>query len=447
MLSLVVPRTFWDRAMDFGLRGGSRDLPASEDALLSSPLGIAWCGTDIRLLARRAPVPASLASLPEEPYLLLSFSADPGADLKRLLPRVNTGGPGWRALLVLGCRGARGQIAAWATSSDGDIVRVAVLSLPGKGMRRISLALAELEGDGATWRQNPSRWSRTTGALSEETWQRLTSLSFGVIGCGRLGSTIASSLAQMGVRKITLVDPDTIEPHNLGESEGLAETDLGRSKAEALALSLPMAFPWLTARPVALTASRWGSLAALKSCDLLFSCADTDGGRLTAGLLASLYLKVLVDVGTGVFRTADDGLVRGAEVRLILPGDGCLLCLGGVADPAAARAQLESAETEAAALSRQDWMRERAGSLRSLNQIAAGTALTLLERLAGEQQSRSVWLRILWEETAAPRVIATEDRALSPDCLCQRLGHGDDTAQANQERDQTMTGSSPASNG
>lgn len=61
--------------------------------------------------------------------------------------------------------------------------------------------------------------------------------------------------------------------------------------------------------------------------------------------------------------------------------DGCILCLGGLADWAQARSLFfpVSRRTEA------DWRRQRAGSLRSLNPIAAHLGLRLLEDLVAER--------------------------------------------------------------
>jgi len=55
-----------------------------------------------------------------------------------------------------------------------------------------------------------------------------------VIGCGGIGSWVALNMALIGVRKIILIDPDTIEIHNLNRTPfTLAHIDL--PKVEALA--------------------------------------------------------------------------------------------------------------------------------------------------------------------------------------------------------------------
>jgi hypothetical protein len=84
----------------------------------------------------------------------------------------------------------------------------------------------------------------------------------------------------------------------------------------------------------------------------------------------------------------------GADVRLVLPGERCLLCLGGLADLEGARRVLASADAEQAFHAGRDWRRERAGSLRSLNHLAASVALRLWEDLVAGLVRASTWTHI-----------------------------------------------------
>jgi molybdopterin-synthase adenylyltransferase len=60
-------------------------------------------------------------------------------------------------------------------------------------------------------------------------------LSVGVIGVGAVGRQVALQLAMMGVGKLTLWDPDTVEIHNL-PVQGYREMDVGRMKVAAMLL-------------------------------------------------------------------------------------------------------------------------------------------------------------------------------------------------------------------
>ena len=64
--------------------------------------------------------------------------------------------------------------------------------------------------------------------------ERLEAAHIAVIGCGGLGSWIALGLARMGVRELTLVDPDRFDRTNAPRQLVCSE-DLGQPKAHAVA--------------------------------------------------------------------------------------------------------------------------------------------------------------------------------------------------------------------
>lgn len=135
-----------------------------------------------------------------------------------------------------------------------------------------------------------------------------------------------------------------------------------------------------------------------------------------------LHHKVLIDVGSGVHFTSA-GRELGADVRVVLPGDGCLLCLGGLArfQDAVVQASFGAVRPREGV----DFRTERAGSMRSLALVAAGTALRLLEDLVVERIERSTWVRLDWNDAG---LLTSKTAEASPDPACQLcrwagLGH------------------------
>lgn len=63
---------------------------------------------------------------------------------------------------------------------------------------------------------------------------KLGNLPFILIGAGGIGSPLALILVKMGVRNLTVYDPDVVEAHNLPSQQYRVE-DIGRPKVEALA--------------------------------------------------------------------------------------------------------------------------------------------------------------------------------------------------------------------
>jgi molybdopterin/thiamine biosynthesis adenylyltransferase len=244
----------------------------------------------------------------------------------------------------------------------------------------------------------------------------------------------------LGIRQLTLIDPDLVETHNLGEMDAVADTDLGRPKAEAIAdhLCALLSHASVSVSPVVASISHPTALAAAKACDVLFCCADNDAARLATAILATMYHKVLVDLGTGIFYPTPPSptpplshpptpRTMGADVRLILPGDGCLLCRGNLTNYAQAVDDLCN-QRSLEDLQR-DWSPQRAGSLRTLNQLATALGVQMFQDLVAGRLLASVWAHVEINEAGRlaihyPPLPQPTD---SPACaLCGKAGLGDE---------------------
>jgi len=242
-----------------------------------------------------------------------------------------------------------------------------------------------------------------------------------VIGVGRSGSLVAEALASAGVHALALIDPDVLEPHNLAEMALVRVADIGRPKAEAVAERLRARMPACRIEAIAQAIAAPGARRVAAAHPWLWQCVDNDAARLGGALVAAAYHRVLVDVGTGIEL---DGPRRrlGADIRLILPGDGCLLCRGGLGDPHGAWTAWLAGRTSGAGTAPP----RRAGSLRSLNQVATGLALRLAEDAVGERLSRSAWLRLEFDPSGTPRILDMRPAAVADCPLFARAGSGDE---------------------
>ena len=191
-------------------------------------------------------------------------------------------------------RGASGKMEAFlglefesGTAHVGGFCRTSAgnhgldsLRIVGPGMPSISLRNQPVKPFADSTRKEI--WSRSIGVLGEQTWQRLTSTHIGIIGCGRSGSLAAFSLQRLGVENVTLIDPDLIEMHNMGEMQGVLPRDLGKRKAQVLADSMSRD-PACSSR-IKMVAESIVSLTALvasaKQCDFLFCGVDNAAGAL-----------------------------------------------------------------------------------------------------------------------------------------------------------------------
>ena len=325
-------------------------------------------------------------------------------------------------ILAIGRGALRGQVW-WLASGEES---TGVLHLRGGGLHSLPLLPPGHAPAHSQVHPVPPRWSRTVGALGESAWRRLVSQRFAVVGCGRTGSLLAAGLVRLGVAAVALIDPDYIDAHNLGEADLLLPADLHRPKAEALAghlRKLSVAPNRIQAIHAALDSPP--GLEAVQSADIVVGCADSNGARLLAAVNATLHHKILLDIGAGIFLPSEaDGSTHGrhmgADVRLIVPGDGCLLCRGNLTNYHQALSELFSKAQSPA-----PWWRQRAGSLRSLNQMAVGLGLRLLEDLAAERINGSVWASLEFDGSGRVQVdYPNPPPATEPCPLCARAGWG-----------------------
>lgn len=75
-----------------------------------------------------------------------------------------------------------------------------------------------------------ARTTRLVGS-ADEARERLAETSVLVVGAGGLGSPVISLLAGSGIGRLTIVDPDVVDPTNLARQTLFGAADVGRPKA------------------------------------------------------------------------------------------------------------------------------------------------------------------------------------------------------------------------
>ena len=104
-----------------------------------------------------------------------------------------------------------------------------------------------------------------------------------VVGCGSVGSAISEMLVRAGVGRLTLTDPENLDPENIGRHM-LTQKDLGRPKVEAMKARLQEINPDCRIAVYATEFERTIGISSpaqkssgvdFKKFDLLVSCADS----------------------------------------------------------------------------------------------------------------------------------------------------------------------------
>lgn len=414
---------------DSALRQLTGELTANPRRIAVCPAGVSVLPDGVELLVHtlrwlpegstRSPLlPAQGANSNARPqvfFIGVEDRAHTASALRSVLPLCPKGV--LSAIVAVGVGSASGHLAGIYHNED-SVGPLEAMTLTGASWTRLSFL--PFRPALMAHPQHEEIWSRTIGALGERDHQQLTALHPCIVGCGRTGSLMATALARLGIRQLTLIDPDLMEPHNLGEMDAVTLDDLGKPKVEAVAQHLRTHFA-CEVNPLVDSILSFSMLAKVKRTDVVVCCVDNPAARLASAFLATLYLKPLLDIGTGIFF---QGQMRtmGADIRLVLPGR-CLLCLGGVADLAQARSELQRPLPAHPPLF---WRLQRAGSLRSLNMLAVGFALRLLEDCIGGRVQESRWLRLQFDDAGMPTLEQPQAPA-NPRCtLCALAGQGDE---------------------
>lgn len=229
-------------------------------------------------------------------------------------------------------------------------------------------------------------WSRLRGAIGNVAFARFRNTEIVLIGCGRLGSLMAAKLVRMGIKRITLVDPDKLEAHNRDMTLGNRPSDVGKNKAIVLAKTLHRIRPNARISAIPRTVQDDIVLDRIRCAPVLITCIDNDEARRYVARISSDLMRIHLDCGTIVASSSDEEMnVIAADIRLILPGS-CLACVGGLQTDENAEINVESSWTSGG----------RIGSLPSINSIAVGTALQIYLDFLAERIQHSFWQRIRW---------------------------------------------------
>lgn len=86
--------------------------------------------------------------------------------------------------------------------------------------------------------------------LSEEQKQMINDANVLILGCGGIGSSIAWTLAGLGIKRMTIVDFDTIEASNLNRMFMFDKSDIGKKKIVVIKDKLQDLYPDLDITPV-----------------------------------------------------------------------------------------------------------------------------------------------------------------------------------------------------
>jgi molybdopterin/thiamine biosynthesis adenylyltransferase len=155
-----------------------------------------------------------------------------------------------------------------------------------------------------------------------------------VVGLGGIGSLVSEYLARMGVGHLLLIDPDRLEASNVSRIVGTTPNDL-KPNGENSTLKVDIAErvakasqSHIIVEKIVDDFSRLSVAKRVLDCDFIFLAADTMRARLVFNAIVHQYYIPGVQLGSKVQVDANSGAVLSAysAVRMVRPGEGCLLC-------------------------------------------------------------------------------------------------------------------------
>lgn len=227
------------------------------------------------------------------------------------------------------------------------------------------------------------RYDRQIRAFGKEGQAAIVSLKVGIVGLGGIGCHVAQQLAYLGVRDLTLVDSQVVDPTNLNRLVGATADDIGKAKVEVISRLVKKILPDAILHPIYQDLRSSEAFESMKSVDVIFGCVDNDGARLVLNELSLAYLVPYIDSGVEI--EMSDGKVEqvGGRVNLVLPDGPCLHCMRQLDLEEARIALSPAAEIQRARA--QGYIRgddEPSPSVVSLNGIVASLAVTEFTNLA-----------------------------------------------------------------
>lgn len=157
--------------------------------------------------------------------------------------------------------------------------------------------------------------------VGPEGQKRISAAKVLIIGAGGLGSPASLYLASSGVKKITIVDADTVDLTNLQRQVIHNMSRLGVNKAESAKASLLAINPEVEIQAVDHRPSLEELKELVNECDVALDCTDNTASRYVFNEVCREFKKPLVTAGCVAF----DGQITVFDFRD--PNSACYACI------------------------------------------------------------------------------------------------------------------------
>lgn len=169
-------------------------------------------------------------------------------------------------------------------------------------------------------------WLDRQSFLGADSEDRLDAATVGIVGLGGGGSHVAQQLAHVGVGRLVIIDPDTIEDTNLNRLVGGTTADV-KAQRPKVDIAKRMIRGVRPAATVLARQSQWQAASDLLiDCDVIVGGLDSVRAKDELDAFCRRFLIPYIDMGMDVHGEAGRHLISG-QVVLSFAGGPCLRCL------------------------------------------------------------------------------------------------------------------------
>lgn len=170
----------------------------------------------------------------------------------------------------------------------------------------------------------------------QEGQEILSGLRIGLVGCGGVGSMLATHLPRLGIGGLVLVDFDRLKPANANRADGATDediearrlkTDVAKREAKKAATA-PNFEVTLVDGSVVEEDPVYAAVPDLLDCDIILCAVDAARPRKVLDHLASAHCIPVINGGSRLHVDTDGGLAPAAKIETSITGPGfpCFRC-------------------------------------------------------------------------------------------------------------------------
>lgn len=190
-------------------------------------------------------------------------------------------------------------------------------------------------------------FDRSIRAFGGAIQSMLADLRIAVVGTGGTGSAVVEQLVRLGVRHLSIFDPDELSLSNVTRVYGSSPKQVGMAKVDVMAAHIERIAPGVVVESHRRSITEEQAARRLIDADVIFGCTDDNVGRLVLSRIATYFMTPVIDCG--VLLSADSrARIDGIDGRITFlgPGAPCLLCRERIDLERAAAEALPSTEQE-----------------------------------------------------------------------------------------------------